>query len=1604
MFNAGVRGKRAKDGVGFLSTAEQFNQKSFLVPTVTSFSITDVSYVPLDNTAVDTAGGEIIVINGSGFAPGATVQVGATTIGSVTYIDQNRLAFAAPALSSGSYTIYVTNSNGGTGILLSGLVYSGLPTYTTTAGTLGTIYETANINTAVVATGDAPITYSVISGTLPSGATLNSNGTITGNAPVDGSSTTYSFTIQASDAQLQDSTRAFTLTISTDVLTWGLANNTVYSLDGDTTMSNVTLSATSSANSNSAVTFAANTLPTGVSLSGNTIFGTPTTEQTVYSTLTATATQTGRTATRFVSWVVSVSDLFFKYNTLAIQGADTTFVDDASTNNFAVTINGDTKPNSFNPYTPGYYSAYCATGGNYLTFLGTNILPTGTENFTFELWFNRTNAWNIGGDLCSTQGTANAFHTFVNTTAGSIRLSSYNTVFVIEYSYATIALNTWHHLAITRSGNNFIMWLNGVSVATATNAVSFTAPGSCWIGSNGFTGNISNLRVIRGTALYSVAFTPSTTPLTAVSGTSLLACQSNRWIDNSLNNVVITPVNSATIQSFDPFIPNSSYSAYGSGYFDGTGDYLTAPSNAVFTFGTGDFTIEGWFYVNSLGANGFVAFDNRASASAIPFSIGVNSSGNPYLYDGAVAPTGSSGITVSNWAHIAWVRTSGVLKMFVNGVSVYSAAYTTNLTGTNATFGGGIGGLAGYGLTGYMSDFRLVKGTAVYTTAFTPPSAPLTAIANTSLLTLQNNQSVNNNVFLDNSSNNFFVTRNGNTTQGTFSPYGGNWSNYFDGTGDYLSVPDNAAWNYGAGNFTIEFWVLFSAFPNSTWMVQLSQFVDDNNRVSIFFGNNATSENGLVFKAVVAGTAYRAVENDNANITMASLGYSTNTWYHVAISRSGSSFKGFINGVQKCSLTSSGTLPDLSAPLIIGAYNTTPLFVQNGYISNLRIVKGTALYTTTFTPSTTPLTPITNTVLLTCADNRLIDDGPNNFTITKNGDVSVQRFSPFNPSSITPTSYSGYFDGTGDYLSVPANTAFDFRTGDFTIECWIYAPEGIVDFSDTVLSKGQVGVVDFANWTFQGSGSGGNLNFFGPYSITYATTTTQPWLTGWAHLAMCRSGSNTRCFLNGTQVGTTYTTLDDFLPGNPVIIGSGYYDPPGRSFKGYISNVRLVKGTALYTTNFTPSVTPLTAIANTSLLTLQSTTFIDNSTYNYPITAFGNSQPRIQNPFGYTSTTTNGYTPSTIGGSGYFDGTGDSLSIPAGTYLQFTGNYTIEFWIYFTSVAGTQDLIANYVSNAAPDWTILISPSFQYYPSSAASYVNGPTPVANRWYHVAAVRSGTTCSMYIDGVSVGTPLTFSGTLGDATRPAYIGSRGGSSNFTNGYMSDVRITKSALYTSNFVPPSAPLTAVQNTVLLTNMTGAGIYDAAMMNNMETVGDAKLSTAVSKFGGSSMYFDGTGDYAVQPTNINFGYGTGDFTIEFWLYMSSVSTDQTIVSNLSSASSVNPHIYYLNNTGIRYYTNNAERITGSSLSPSTWYHIAVCRASGSTKMFINGTQTGSTYTDANNYGTSAPLGIGTYWSAGSPVTTLTLNGYIDDLRITKGYARYTSNFTPPTTTFKIK
>jgi hypothetical protein len=1530
------------------------NAQKPLPPTISGYSVGG-----LDDTALDPAGGQTVQINGTGFLAGATITFDGSAVAVVTFSSANRLTFTSPAKSAGTYTIYVVNPDGGTAIYIPGIIYSVLPTWTTSAGTLGSYYETTSISNTVIASGDAPITYSLYSGSLPTGSTLYANGVITGTAPVDSSSTTYSFTIQATDAQLQDSTRSFSLTINVDAVTWvSPANNTTYTSAVDSAISNVALSATDAAGY--AVSYSANALPTGLTLTGSNIAGTPTVIADSSTLLTATAATTNRSAVRTINWSITVAnDPYFEYNTLLIPGASTTFVDDASTNNFAVTINGDTKPNSFNPYTPGYYSNYFDGSGDRIVLSGSNFSLTG--DFTLEAWVYIGSLATTRPIVCMGDDRFSPGGLFAINTSGKLYLFASNTA-IFTGTGTSVVANSWTHVAFVRSGSTITGYVNGVVQGTSTSAISIGGTAS-YIGyelyNSGtgveYLGNISNLRIVNGTAVYTSAFTPSTTPLTAISGTILLTCQSNTFVDNSSSPKTLTVVGNTLISSFDPFVPNSSYSTYGSGYFDGN-DYLDVPINSA-QFGTGAFTIDFWVYPTTL-ANTPAIIDFRSSVTAIFGQIYIAANGTVHFYLPVDIATTNT-VTVNTWNHVAISRTAGTLKMFINGVSGYSSASTGTYNASAVYIGVSSSGSGG--IVGYLSDMRFVIGTGVYTTDFTPPSAPLTAIANTSLLVLQNNQSVNNSVFLDNSTNNFLVTRAGNTTQGTFSPYGGNWSNYFDGASDYIRKA-GAGVLTASGDVTIECWI----YPLSSTVIGL------------FDGG---PNEGDIMRNWPANRIGKVAGSDNPTFTV-----TANQWQHFACTFSSGNIKVFINGTLNASGTYAGGY-SAGSNFDIGTINAGGDGSFNGYISNFRVTKS-ILYTTTFTPSTTPLTPITNTSLLTCQSNRIIDTSINNFTITKNGDVSVQRFSPFNPSSLTPTSYSGYFDGSGDYLTAPANAAYQFGTGDFTIEYWIY--QTVSGSYRTVLDTRTSGTA--SPWACLINSSNQ------PYILITSDLTSSIAINinAWNHVAIVRSGTNLSIYVNGVS-GLSTTNSTNISPTGSLRIGltvDAVYP-----IIGYLSNIRIVKGTAVYTGAFTPPTSPLTAIANTSLLTCQSPTFIDNSTNNFTITAFGNSQPTQQNPFGFTSATTNGYTVSTIGGSGYFDGTGDTLSVPANPAFQFTGNYTIEFWIYFTSVAGVQDLVANYVSSAAPDWTILIAPSFQYYPSSAASYVNGPTPVANRWYHVAAVRSGTTCSLYIDGVSVGTPLTFSGTLGDATRPVYIGSRGGSSGFTLGYMSDVRIVRgTAVYTSNFVPPSAPLTAVQNTSLLTNMTSAGIYDAAMMNNMETVGNAQLSTAISKFGGSSMYFDGTGDYLSLRSNPLYAFGTGDFTIEGWLYLTTNQNFGAMFISSTTGTGDALHIQISNANKVRVTNETTQLLLATNaISLTTWTHIAVVRSGTTLAIYQNGILNGSTTNSTSFIQNGAVVG---YEMVGG---NFYYTGYIDDLRITKGYARYTSNFTPPTSAFPI-
>ncbi len=218
-------------------------------------------------------------------------------------------------------------------------------------------------------------------------------------------------------------------------------------------------------------------------------------------------------------------------------------------------------------------------------------------------------------------------------------------------------------------------------------------------------------------------------------------------------------------------------------------------------------------------------------------------------------------------------------------------------------------------------------------------------------------------------------------------------------------------------------------------------------------------------------------------------------------------------------------------------------------------------------------------------------------------------------------------------------------------------------------------------------------------------------------------------------------------------------------------------------------------------------------------------------------------------------------------------------------------------------------------------------------------------------------------------------------------------------------------MQNTGFDTLNSSGSFIDSSPYNfAITSSGDAKLSTSQYKFGGASAYFDGVGDYLLISDNNAFELGSSDFTIESFIYFialpSSNGYQSTIVSKWSTNNS-SYEIYLYNNAGtyqlyLTYSTNGTTSTNiGVNWTPNVgqWYHIACVRNSNNIYFWINGIQQGATQSISGTlYNGIAPLEIGGF-TLGS--TNSVINGYIDEFRITKGIARYTGSFTPPSLAF---
>ena len=513
------------------------------------------------------------------------------------------------------------------------------------------------------------------------------------------------------------------------------------------------------------------------------------------------------------------------------------------------------------------------------------------------------------------------------------------------------------------------------------------------------------------------------------------------------------------------------------------------------------------------------------------------------------------------------------------------------------------------------------------------------------------------------------------------------------------------------------------------------------------------------------------------------------------------------------------------------------------------------------------------------------DSSSNSLTITANGGAEIST------ANYKFGGASALFDANGDYLSIASNTLLNLD-GDFTIEAWIYLSSSTPNWP-TILGSGQTSFVSGCSYFMVNSQSSSNHRIrLGNYTNAVESTGLIS-LNTWTHVAVTRSGTTVRLFIDGVLDSTHTSSLTYHFDNTETQIGKNGWDGTNGQWLGNIDDLRVTKGVARYTSSFTAPTAEL------------------------------------------------------LTGS-----SGSAVTIP----------YSIDkLDDVDTSTVAPTDGQALLWDNTASKWEPGTVSSGTSLPSGSS---DGEALIwENNAWAVGPVIGG------VDYTPSGGDANFS-----SVELLLLG------NGTNG---STAITDSS---------SNALTVTAN------------------------GNAQISTTQSKFGGASIYFDGTGDYLSTPNQSWMAFGTNEFTIECWFYISANSgtvgdgtRPGTLVANYpTSGSTSNGWLFRLlgdtstTGTGLDFFGRDSSgNIIGQvtyngTISQSAWHHAAVVRETTIVKLYLDGTEVASTSLAASDSFTAAhPLYVATIsfsnWQG-------YFNGYIDDLRITSGVARYTANFTPPT------
>ena len=837
----------------------------------------------------------------------------------------------------------------------------------------------------------------------------------------------------------------------------------------------------------------------------------------------------------------------------------------------------------------------------------------------------------------------------------------------------------------------------------------------------------------------------------------------------------------------------------------------------------------------------------------------------------------------------------------------------------------------------------------------------------------------------------------------------------FDGTADYIATDDSDDWYFGTGDFTIEAWILSNSFANGYNGI-LAQWPQSGGHASNSWVMETVGSE-LDFYTVHGGT--------NLTTHYGSITLDVNRWYHVAVQRSSGTIKSYINGVEDFSVSNSNDFNNPSSPLTIGGGVVGTGGSWDGYISNARIVKGSAVYT----PGST---------------------GGN----------------------------STYFDGSGDYLSIAKHSDLEFGSGDFTVELWakytdstfpgyaaVYTSHFPIQF---YLVSGRPEV--FFSSTGDSPGYFGKLNadtaITGYNGSTVSTNT-------FYHYAITRSGNTFRLFINGYQAASS-TSSNALGASSSLGVSIGAYASGSYVWKGNISNVRVVKGTALYTSNFTPPTSALTAVSNTKLLTCQNSTgsITDASSSNHSIAANGNASANASGPLPLFTVPTSGL--GVVSNTKLLVSSNDPVNITNGSILfnsntenlliadhadfaMGSGDWTIDLWFYIIGTPSSN----NWFYNLGVD----NSDSIQLYYTQSSNQLNfwdvggvgsGQITLTNfgsetgQWYYVRFCRHGNNHYISLNGnttnttgsiITSGQSWTRSYTHAPATNKLRIaGYGGGSYGWDNGILiSDFRIIKgTSLQTSaaKFSVPNSPATAVSNTVLLCAQGDATLLtDNSGTSKNLTVGEGspevdsrKVSQPATDISGNnagltyfndvafsyvtpfvdnkggSILLDGNSDYIQFPDSTDHELGNSDFTVEAWVYQlnsAGSGADSHHFFNKWSNSGSNKEflLRITESTGNKLqllYTNDGSNniiITGNDVIPNNvWTHLAIQGISGTITLYVNGIAQYATGAQGTIHAGTEGVGIGAQtYNTGNNGPVAYFDGYISNARIVKGSNAYT-------------